>query len=117
MTPFWSMLATAGVSELQVMVVGTTTLFGSRTVAKIWSWKPTGSAGSLGSRPLKLMLLPGGGGGPLPLHAPKVAAAECQTSEASRCSDRPTAAEACAAMMSVESSPAAGPLEGVNVPS
>ncbi len=33
MTPFWSTVAMTGVSVLQVMVVGTTTLLASRTVA------------------------------------------------------------------------------------
>ena len=50
-TPFWSMLAIAGVSDTQVNVVGIVTFDGPRSVAKIWSSKPTGSGGSLGTRP------------------------------------------------------------------
>src|SRR5688572_19236409 len=62
-TPSASTLAIEGVSDVQVKVVGTVVPLGSRSVAKIWSWKPTGRAGSPGVRPLKEMLFPTGGGG------------------------------------------------------
>src|SRR5438034_4574840 len=111
------MPAIAGVSDDQVNVVTTWLPLPSRRVAKSWSWKPTGSAGSVGRRPLNVIVLEGGGGGLLlqkpkvlgfgPLHAPA----------SSRCSDWPTGADASSAPISVETLPTAGPSAAVNVPS
>jgi len=47
-TPCWSTLAIDGVSEVHAKTVGIVApVAASRSVAKSWSWKPTGSAGSV----------------------------------------------------------------------
>ena len=116
-TPLASMLATAGVSDDQVMVVATVVL-PSRSVAKIWSWKPAGSAASDGRRPEKVSVRVTGVL-PLPLQAPTLAAfGPLHAPVLSRCSDWPAAGDGSSLTpMSVDVIPAAGPLVAANVPS
>src|SRR5688572_28259679 len=112
------MLATVGVSEVHVIVVSISFPAPSRTVAKSWSWKPTGRAGSLAVRPLNAIVLPAGGGVP-PLQAPNVAAAgDCHAPSLFRCRDWPSGVDDdSAAPISFDTMPIAGPLAAVNVPS
>ena len=77
----------SGVSDDQVNVVGTVALLAVSSVANSWASNPTGSAGSLGTRPLKLIEF-GAGGAPAALHAPNVLVlGPDQWLNASRCSD------------------------------
>src|SRR3954469_8970841 len=110
MTPNWSTVAMSGVSDDQVNVVVTVALLAVRSVANSWAWNPTGSAGSLGARPLKLSEF-GGGGAPAALHAPnELVDGPDQWLNASRCSDWPTGVfDGSWAMMSVDTTPFAGP--------
>ncbi len=114
-TPFESMLATAGVSELQVIVVGIATLDGLRSVANNWSSNPAGSAGSDASRPVKDSVF--AGGVEFGLHSPNVDGPEVQTFAQSRCNDVPIGAFVCRGPMSRDVKPAAGPEVAVITPS
>src|SRR5688500_15722169 len=113
------MLAIPGVSDDQDTGGGSVVPAGLRRVAKISSWKPTGSAGSLGVRPLKLMELAGGGGGvPPELQVPSVLpVGPCHAPRLSRCSVCPSVLDDWKRPMSVELIPAAGPLVAVKTPS
>src|SRR5512143_3679392 len=114
------MLATAGVSDDHVTRVATVSPPLVITVAKSWSWNPTGSAGSFAARPLNRKAYRTGAAGPTPLlQAPKFAfAGGCQVPSAPRCSDQPMGvAPDSATPMSVDASPLAGPPLPVNAPS
>src|ERR687892_721273 len=112
---------TPGVSDVHVIVVGTAVPRGSNSVAKSWSWNATGSGGSLGTRPPKMKVSTGGGGGPSSpsLQAPNVAGAgPCHVPVLSRLSERPRGVFAASATpTSVDVRPTAGPLLAANVPS
>src|SRR5687768_5432716 len=112
------MLAIAGVSDVHVTVVTIVPPDGFRTVAKIWSWNPTGSAGSLGVRPVNVMTLPPGVPPPDPLQAPNVDVAGASHAPAAvRCSDSPIGDDDSDAPISAAVFPAAGPSVAANVPS
>src|SRR5262245_14672105 len=91
MTPRLSTLAMAGVSDDHVNVGGMVApVVPSRSVAKIWDSKSTGSGGSVGARPEKE--IPGAGGaGPSLVQRPnEFADAACQSPMLFRWSDWPT---------------------------
>ena len=117
-TPFASMLAMLGVSEVHVNVVGTTALSASCSVAKSWSSNPTGSAGSVCSRPLNVMSL-GVGSGPSMLQRPNVAVdADAHVPSGLRCNDCfDVVCEDSETPISTDERPAAGPSAAVNTPS
>src|SRR4051812_7191273 len=76
-TPFWSMVAIAGVSDVHTNVVAIVVLLASARRANNCCSKPTGNAGSKGVGPEKLTELPPAGGAST-LHAPNVEVASVQ---------------------------------------
>src|SRR5256885_12545465 len=117
MTPLASMLAMSGVSLCHVNVVVTTAPLGSCSVANSWSSNPTGNDGSLGRRPLNVIVLDGGGGGLLLQKRNVLAAGPLHAPVGSRASDCPTGDELSATPISIDVMPSAGPPAAVNAPS
>src|SRR5690348_7244879 len=111
------MLATSGVSEVQVKVAGTVLPLTSRSVAKSWSSKPTGNAGSVELRPLNDSELPTGVG-LSGLHAPKLDAPSAHSPDELRCREFPIGEDVDSlAPMSTDVMPDAGPEVAVSTPS
>src|SRR5688572_15332576 len=113
-TPFWSTLATVGVSEVHTKLLGRVWLLASARRANNWSWKPTGSGTSDAVRPVMATAMPPGVS---ELQAPKLAAFTCQAPPEVRCRDAPTGALVSDAPMSTEVTPIAGPSAAVSTPS
>src|SRR5690349_21542920 len=112
------MLASAGVSDVQLKVVVTVAPDRSTSVANSWSSNPTGSGGSLmGRRPLKVM---SNCGGPSLLQRPNVrrAGPNHLPVTAFSCSDEiDDELDGSSTLMSVDVIPAAGPPTAAKEPS
>src|ERR1044072_3260431 len=106
------MLATSGVSDVHVIVVGRGLPPGARRGPSRCASKPPGRAGPLGNRQLKLIRLAG-----LTLQAPKLDGAGPYHPTASFWSEFPIASPFSWTPMSTDVMPRAGPFVAAKTPS